>query len=86
MKLPKLILLFLMAMGVNLYTQAQTRMLAFPGAEGYGKYATGGRGGKTYVVTSLDDCDESKLKEGTFRRAVTQAGKKNVTIAVNRTI
>ena len=41
MKLPKLILLFLIAMGVNLYTQAQTRMLAFPGAEGYGKYATG---------------------------------------------
>lgn len=86
MKLPKLILLFLMAMGVNLYTQAQTRMLAFPGAEGYGKYATGGRGGKTYVVTSLDDCDESKLKEGTFRWAVKQPGKKIVTFAVNGTI
>ena len=86
MKLKKTILLFIMAMGVNLYTQAQTRMVAFPGAEGYGKYATGGRGGKTYVVTSLDDCDESSLKAGTFRWAVKQPGKKIVTFAVNGTI
>lgn len=60
--------------------------LAFPGAEGYGRYATGGRGGKTYVVTSLEDCPENKLVEGTFRWAVKQPGKKIVTFAVNGTI
>ena len=43
------------------------RRLAFPGAEGYGRYAIGGRGGTVYHVTSLAD-DGS---EGTFRYGIT---------------
>ena len=43
---------------------------AFPTAEGYGKYATGGRGGNVYYVTRLDDCSDDNLVEGTLRWAL----------------
>lgn len=47
------------------------RHLAFPGAEGYGRYAIGGRGGTVYHVTSLDD-DVDNPAEGTFRYGITK--------------
>lgn len=50
--------------------QAEAQQLAFPGAEGYGKNTTGGRGGEVCYVTRLDDCSDSKLVEGTLRWAL----------------
>ena len=48
---------------------------AFPGAEGWGKYTTGGRaiderGSVVYHVTSLEDCTDANLVEGTLRWAL----------------
>ncbi len=47
-----------------------SQVLAFPTAEGYGRYATGGRGGNVYYVTRLDDCTDDNLVEGTLRWAL----------------
>ena len=54
------------------------RLLAFPGAEGGGRYTTGGRGGKVLTVTKLTD-DGS---EGTLRWAVSQKYPRTVVFAV----
>ena len=44
---------------------------AFPTAEGFGKLATGGRGGKVVTVTNLEDDAEGSI-EGSLRWAFNQ--------------
>jgi hypothetical protein len=65
-----------------LSVSAQEKTLSFPGAEGFGRYTTGGRGGKVLFITKLSD-DGS---EGTLRYALEQKGAKYIVFKTGGTI
>lgn len=52
-----------------------TKLIAFPEAEGFGKYATGGRGGRVVEVSNLKDSGY-----GSFRQAFTEYPGEPITI------
>jgi len=75
------------ALQISLVLSAQP--LAFPHAEGYGRFAKGGRGGDVYRVTSLDDYNPKTDKPipGTFRYGLsTQEGPRTIVFDVSGTI
>jgi len=64
-------------------------LLAFPGADGAGKYTAGGRGGALYVVTTLEDYNVSAGDvsiPGSLREAVEATGPRTVVFDVAGTI
>ncbi|MFC5283538.1 pectate lyase family protein [Pedobacter alpinus] len=70
-------LLILVCLSANLF--AQITIPAFPTAEGYGMFATGGRGGEVVVVTNLEDDAKGETK-GSLRWALNQHLDKPTTI------
>jgi hypothetical protein len=63
-----------------LMSNAQTP--AFPGAEGHGRYAAGGRGGTVYYVTTLEDNNTA----GSLRYAVGRSGARTILFKISGTI
>ncbi len=71
---------------IALFNTGNAQQLAFPGAEGFGRFATGGRGGIVYYVTDTTD-NPSKPTVGSLRYGITKlTGARTILFKVSGTI
>lgn len=76
-----IVMMLLSLVGLNAQTPA------FPGAEGWGRYATGGRGGKVVRVTNLaDNASTEQVVDGSLRWALQQSSPKTIVFDVSGNI
>ncbi len=73
----KFLTIILLFSSIHMYSQVP----AFPGAEGGGKYCTGGRGGKVLFVENLNN-----KGDGSFRDAIEAEGPRIIVFLVSGTI
>ncbi len=64
------------------FTTKPEQLIAFPGAEGFGRFTTGGRGGRVLEVTNINDDNNP----GSFRWAVNQTYPRIIVFRISGTI
>lgn len=79
-----LVTIFLFLFSISAFSQTP----AFPGAEGGGKYTTGGRGGTVYYVNTLSDTNSGNAttREGSLRWCLGRSGPRTIVFKVGGTI